>query len=153
MYCEEQLAVNREALVPILSWPSTLAPRPSTHPMVMHYDNQPNRQPGSLNPGCPRPIRKMRPFRYRFATVFRNANFKLFGANSLRRSRYKTVAFYRANRTEPNASERLRQGLRRSQSSHPLTFFLQNRTFPDEKRGGVRKVPFGWSKRVNYYTE
>src|SRR5437867_10042712 len=65
MYCEEQLAVNREALVPILSWHSTLAPRPSTHPMVMHYDNQPT---ASRRPSTPS-LRGQSAKCDRFATV------------------------------------------------------------------------------------
>src|SRR6058998_3373801 len=52
-----------------------------------------DRQPGSLNPGFPKPIRKMRPFRYRFATEFRNANFNMGFINNLRISPRKTVHF------------------------------------------------------------
>ena len=48
--------------------------------------------------------RKMRPFRYRFAIVFQNANFNLFGANNLRRSRYKRFILP----AQPNGTERIR---------------------------------------------
>src|SRR6059036_1838496 len=82
--------------------------------------------------------RKMRPFRYRFATAFRNANFKFFGANSLRRSPHKTVAFYRASRTEPNDSERISPTRNRELETRNRAA-QKTGHFRTKRRGGVRK--------------
>src|SRR6058998_1275074 len=98
-----------------------------------------DRQPGFLNPGFPRPIRKMRPFRYRFATKFQNANFNMHFINNLRISPRKTVHFYAP--PCPNESKRIRAVLPGCGIS--LSWSGENRTKPDisgRKGEGVIRV-------------